>query len=140
MADPQEVAMDESGDADQVGASQASIKHIGRWRGLVSTTNWEKGKIIADWRQDLKDGGAPQAEYSDESWSQLVGDVTPQHVGRLRRVHERFHETWKSYDGLYWTHFLAALDWDDSEMWLEGGAAESLVGFENAPPALGDTR
>lgn len=120
MADPQEVAVDENGNEVSAAASQASIKHIGRWRELVSTTNWEKGKIITEWRQDLIDGGAAQMEYSDEAWSQLVGDVTSQHVGRLRRVHERFHATWPSYEGLYWTHFLAALDWDDAEMWLEG--------------------
>jgi hypothetical protein len=120
MTDPHEVAVDASDDGAPAGASQASIKYIGQWRGLVSTTNWEKGKIIARWRQDLIDSDAPAAECSDEAWSQLVGDVTAQHVGRLRRVHERFANTWQSYEGLYWTHFLAALDWDDAEMWLEG--------------------
>jgi len=24
------------------------------------------------------------------------------------------------YEGLYWSHLQAALDWDDAEMWLEG--------------------
>jgi hypothetical protein len=35
-------------------------------------------------------------------------------------VFERFGETRDSYAGLYWSHFQAALDWDDAEMWLEG--------------------
>jgi hypothetical protein len=26
----------------------------------------------------------------------------------------------EEYRGLYWSHFQAALDWDDAEMWLEG--------------------
>ena len=26
----------------------------------------------------------------------------------------------EEYPGLYWSHFQAALDWDDAEMWLEG--------------------
>ena len=26
----------------------------------------------------------------------------------------------EAYPGLYWSHFQAALDWDDAEMWLEG--------------------
>ena len=26
----------------------------------------------------------------------------------------------KQYEGLHWSHFFAALDWDDAEMWLEG--------------------
>jgi hypothetical protein len=120
MTEPQEVAALESHEAPDSGVSQASIKYIGQWRGLVSTTNWEKGKIISKWRQDLVDAGAVAADYSDEAWSQLVGDVTPQHVGRLRRVHDRFHDNWNSYEGLYWTHFLAAHDWEDAEMWLEG--------------------
>ena len=49
-----------------------------------------------------------------------MGNVTPQHVGRLRRASERFGATRDGYPGLYWSHFQAALDWDDAEMWLEG--------------------
>jgi hypothetical protein len=59
-------------------------------------------------------------EYSDEAWSQLVGGVTSQHVGRLRRVYQRFGEVSDQYEGLYWSHFQAAIDWEDAEMWLEG--------------------
>jgi len=50
----------------------------------------------------------------------LVGGVTPQHVGRLRRTFDRFESDYGDYKGLYWSHFYAALDWDDAEMWLEG--------------------
>jgi hypothetical protein len=38
----------------------------------------------------------------------------------LRRVFERFGEVCDGYQGLYWSHFQAALDWNDAEMWLEG--------------------
>ena len=93
---------------------------VGQWRGLVSTTNWEKGRIIFEWRLSQQQENAPAADYSDESWSQLVGGVTPQHVGRLRRVYDRFHDVSASYEGLFWSHFHAAIDWDDAEMWLEG--------------------
>ena len=54
-----------------------------------------------------------------------MGGVTGQHVGRLRRVHQRFGQTYEEYAGLYWSHFQAALDWDDAEMWLEGGVQNS---------------
>ena len=57
---------------------------------------------------------------SDEAWSRRVGNVSPQHVGRLRRTYEQFGQTHDRYHGLYWSHFQAALDWDDAEMWLEG--------------------
>lgn len=98
----------------------ASQPFVGRWNELVSTTNWEKGRIILEWRSALIEADAPAVEYSDEAWSHRVGGVTGQHVGRLRRVYERFDETADNYDGLFWSHFQAALDWQDAEMWLEG--------------------
>jgi hypothetical protein len=103
---------------------ETSTQFVGRWNRLVSTTNWEKGRIIGQWRQALIDGGAPFVSYTDEAWSQQVGGVTPQHVGRLRRVYERFGESYEQYAGLFWSHFHAALDWPDAEMWLQG-AVES---------------
>jgi hypothetical protein len=99
---------------------QTSDQFLGQWKRLVSTTNWEKGQIIHGWRESLRESGAPASEFSDESWSRRVGNVTPQHVGRLRRVFERFIDVRDEYPGLYWSHFQAALDWDDAEMWLEG--------------------
>lgn len=100
--------------------SESSRPFVGNWHSVVSQTNWEKGRIIHEWRHRLADQGVAARLYSDPAWSRLVGEVTPQHVGRLRRVWERFGETQSSYSGLYWSHFLAALDWDDAEMWLEG--------------------
>ena len=99
---------------------KASARYVGRWNRLVSTTNWEKGRIICGWRKSLIEAGAPPQACSDEAWSQRVGQVSPQHVGRLRRVHDRFGDVYKQYRGLYWSHFQAALDWEDAEMWLEG--------------------
>ncbi len=99
---------------------EASEQFVGQWKLLVSTTNWEKGRIILEWRDSLIKSNAPGGEYSDEAWSRRVGHVTPQHVGRLRRVFERFAHERDKYAGLYWSHFQAALDWEDAEMWLEG--------------------
>jgi hypothetical protein len=99
---------------------EVTAPFVGKWNTLISQTNWEKGRIISEWRSALVDSGAQVQLYSDESWSRQVGAVTSQHVGRLRRVYERFGSTQTSYSGLYWSHFLAALDWDDAELWLEG--------------------
>jgi hypothetical protein len=113
-------------DAEAISAAEnpqietASSEYLGRWNRLVSTTNWEKGRIVAEWREALIEAGAPAAAYSDEAWSRRVGSVTPQHTGRLRRVYQRFATVRDEYHGLYWSHFQAALDWDDAEMWLEG--------------------
>jgi hypothetical protein len=127
---------------------QESAAFIGRWNRLISQTNWEKGAIIVQWR--LESGTAisvePEAladpsalppwntgssvvlaegtQRSDELWSRLVGGVSPQHVGRLRRTWERFGASQQTFPGLFWSHFYAALDWDDAEMWLEGAVRE----------------
>lgn len=101
-------------------SNEASQPFVGRWNHLVSTTNWEKGRIIAEWRQSLIDAKRPAREYADDVWARLVGAVTGQHVGRLRRVFDRFGKSYQDYPGLYWSHFHAALDWVDAEMWLEG--------------------
>jgi hypothetical protein len=103
----------------------ASAPFVGQWNQLVSQTNWEKGRIISEWRCALMDSGSPNTAYSDEAWAQCVGAVTSQHVGRLRRVHERFAQHHLSYPGLYWSHFLAAIEWDDAELWLEGAVRSS---------------
>ena len=116
-------AADDEGEmpaAENPAIETASNEYLGRWNRLVSTTNWEKGRIVAEWREALIEAGAPVAAYTDEAWSRRVGSVTPQHTGRLRRVYQRFAAMREEYHGLYWSHFQAALDWDDAEMWLEG--------------------
>lgn len=100
---------------------ETSAQFVGRWNHLISTSNWEKGRIISQWRASLADAGAPAGEYADEVWAKRVGGVSPQHVGRLRRVFDRFENVRGDYEGLYWSHFHAAVDWEDAEMWLEGG-------------------
>ena len=110
---------------DQELHSESSEPFIGKWNQMVSTTNWEKGKIILDWREKLIAQEAPASQYSDEAWSQLVGGVTAQHVGRLRRVFQKFGESRKDYSDLYWSHFHAAIDWTDPELWLEGAIQNS---------------
>lgn len=97
---------------------------VGQWNSLISTTNWEKGRIISQWRTTLTEAGAPVTDYSDEAWASRVGGVTSPHVGRLRRVHDRFSEQAETYPKLYWSHFLAALDWDDAALWLQGAVEE----------------
>ncbi len=110
----------ESTETEAAVIEETSVKYLGRWNRLVSTTNWEKGRIISQWRQALLQAGASVQAHGDEAWSRRVGNVSPQHVGRLRRVYEQFGEAYSQYPGLYWSHFQAALDWHDAEMWLEG--------------------
>jgi len=106
--------------ADAADERVAGEQFVGQWNRLVSTTNWEKGRIICQWRTELEAANADATAYTDEAWAELVGGVTSQHVGRLRRTYQRFGATFDQYAGLFWSHFHAALDWDDAEMWLEG--------------------
>lgn len=108
------------GELSVIETDETSSIFMGQWRGLVSTTNWEKGRIISEWRDALQVAGAAATDYSDEAWSRRVGQVSSQHVGRLRRVFQRFEPVREQFPGLYWSHFQAALDWSDAEMWLEG--------------------
>jgi hypothetical protein len=124
---PTETTTDKTGNGESNAAPPAEAaleaaaeKFLGRWQRLISTTNWEKGRIIFEWREALVDAGAAATVATDEVWSRLVSNVTPQHVGRLRRVYQRFNDTRVDYPGLFWSHFQAVLDWDDAEMWLEG--------------------
>lgn len=98
---------------------ELSLDFISSWNRLISMTNWEKGKLIHNWRLKLMESELPRQVYSDESWAKRVGNVSGQHIGRLRRVYERFGESVEQYTQLYWSHFQAALDWDDAEKWLQ---------------------
>ncbi len=99
---------------------ETSRQYLARWDRLLSTTNWEKGRIICEWRQALIEAGAASGSYTDEAWSRRAGGLSRQHAGRLRSVYRRFGQVHQQYAGLYWSHFQAALDWPDAEMWLEG--------------------
>ncbi|MEM9367830.1 MAG: hypothetical protein AAGD07_17700 [Planctomycetota bacterium] len=111
-------------DAFEMAYAHVQQPFVGRWNTLISTTNWEKGRIISQWRQALIDAEAHATLFSDEAWASRVGGVTAPHVGRLRRVFDRFGAEYESYSNLYWSHFLAALDWDDAALWLQGAVEE----------------
>lgn len=115
-----EETVDESLLANSPFIEELSSSHVGTWNKLVSQTNWEKGMVILRWRNAMIAAEMPRAAYSDDAWARRVGNVSPQHVGRLRRVSERFGEAVSQYSNLFWSHFQAALDWEDAEMWLEG--------------------
>ena len=104
---------------------EIASEYVGFWNLLVSKTNWEKGKVIHSWRTKLIEAGLPRRVYSDEAISQRLGNVTPQHVGRLRRVYERFGSQ-EPLPNLFWSHYQAALDWDDADEWLQKASVEKL--------------
>ena len=104
---------------------EIASEFVGFWNRLVSQTNWEKGKVIHSWRTKLIEAGLPRRIYSDESIAQRIGNVSPQHVGRLRRVYERFGAS-EPLPNLFWSHYQAALDWEDADDWLQKASDEKL--------------
>ncbi|MBQ7111265.1 MAG: hypothetical protein IJO06_08585 [Thermoguttaceae bacterium] len=104
---------------------EIASEFVGFWNRLVSQTNWEKGKVIHSWRVKLIEAGLPRRIYSDESIAQRIGNVSPQHVGRLRRVYERFGAS-EPLPNLFWSHYQAALDWEDADDWLRKASDEKL--------------
>ena len=55
----------------------ASRAFVGKWHTLVSTTNWEKGRIISEWRAAKQAAGPlrteiPQHAFHDQG-GQCVG-------------------------------------------------------------------
>ena len=44
-------------------ADKLSENYLGRWNHLVSTTNWEKGQIIFQWRADLEAKSSRRAHF-----------------------------------------------------------------------------
>ncbi len=104
---------------------EIASEFVGFWNRLVSQTNWEKGKVVHSWRTKLIEAGLPRRIYSDESIAQRLGNVSPQHVGRLRRVYERFGAS-EPLPNLFWSHYQAALDWDDADDWLRKASDEKL--------------
>ncbi|MBQ7029782.1 MAG: hypothetical protein IJN32_06020, partial [Thermoguttaceae bacterium] len=104
---------------------EIASEFVGFWNRLVSQTNWEKGKVIHSWRTKLIEAGLPRQIYSDESIAQRIGNVSPQHVGRLRRVYERFGDS-EPLPNLFWSHYQAALDWEDADDWLRQASDEKL--------------
>jgi hypothetical protein len=119
-ADPTEAIDTQPAGEDTPLVEETSHEYLARWNRLISTTNWEKGRIICEWREALIEAGASRGSYSDEAWSRRAGGISAQHTGRLRRVYQRFGQVHEQYAGLYWSHFQAAADWPDAEMWLEG--------------------
>ncbi len=103
-------------------ATEVSEEFCRKMEPIDQHDQLEKGRIIADWREALVSNQAPATCYSDEAWARRVGGVSAQHVGRLRRVYDRFGKIYSSYSKVYWSHFLAGLEWDDAEMWLEGAS------------------
>jgi hypothetical protein len=89
-------------EADLVVRAQLSISHC----------QWEVGECAALWTKRFARG------RTDVDFAQLIG-LSPDQVYQRRRVWETFSDVSTSFPSLKWSHFYAALNWDDAAECLQ---------------------
>ena len=78
----------------------------------VSSCRWVVGECAAQWTTRYARG------RTDADFAAQVG-LTPDQIFQRRRVWETFHAVQSQYSELKWSHFYAALTWDDSAECLQ---------------------
>ncbi len=78
----------------------------------VSRCNWVVGRCAAEWTRRYSRG------RTDADFAQLVG-LSADQVYQRRRVWETFGDVVESYASLKWSHFYAAVAWDDAPECLQ---------------------
>lgn len=98
---------------------------IARAVTALSRCNWEVGECAALWTKRFARG------RTDADFAALVG-LSADQVYQRRRVWETFGDVASNYVNLKWSHFYAALNWDD--------AAECLQWAEDVQAGVAEMR
>lgn len=85
---------------------------IARALSALSRCNWEVGECAAQWTKRFARG------RTDADFASLVG-LSADQVYQRRRVWETFGDVCGNYSYLKWSHFYAALNWDDAAECLQ---------------------
>lgn len=85
---------------------------IARAVTALSHCNWEVGECAALWTKRFARG------RTDADFAALVG-LSSDQVYQRRRVWETFGDVANNYPQLKWSHFYAALNWDDASECLQ---------------------
>jgi hypothetical protein len=85
---------------------------ISRAQVAVSQCNWSVGECAAKWTQKYARG------RTDADFALLLG-LSADQVFQRRRVWETFADVHVTYPSLKWSHFYAALTWDDAPECLQ---------------------
>jgi hypothetical protein len=85
---------------------------IQRAQNALSRCNWEIGECAAAWTKRFARG------RSDADFGALIG-LSGDQVYQRRRVWETFSDIHERYSELKWSHFYAALNWDDAAECLQ---------------------
>jgi hypothetical protein len=81
-------------------------------QSAVSQSNWVVGECADKWTQRYARG------RGDGDFAALLG-LTADQVFQRRRVWQTFADVYQNYPGLKWSHFYAALTWDDAPECLQ---------------------
>jgi len=90
--------------------TEASL--ISRAQLALSRCNWEVGECAALWTKRFARG------RTDADFGALVG-LSQDQVYQRRRVWETFGDVVENYTNLKWSHFYAAINWDDAAECLQ---------------------
>jgi hypothetical protein len=93
-------------------ANETESSVIQRAQAALSHCNWEVGECAAIWTKRFARG------RTDADFAVLVG-LSPDQVYQRRRVWETFADVRASYTSLKWSHFYAAISWDDAAECLQ---------------------
>lgn len=91
--------------SDQVQETEESL--IERARGALSGCNWVIGECAAQWTEKYAKG------RTDADFGNQIG-LSADQIFQRRRVWECFNDVKDDYQGLKWSHYYVALNWEDS--------------------------
>lgn len=103
--------MSNSGSAEIV-REETEASLIARAQVAVSRCNWEVGECAAMWTKRFARG------RTDADFAALVS-LSADQVYQRRRVWETFGDVSGNYSTLKWSHFYAAINWDDAAECLQ---------------------
>lgn len=85
---------------------------IARALSALSRCNWEVGECASQWTKRFARG------RTDADFAALV-NLSADQIYQRRRVWETFGDVCDNYPQLKWSHFYAALNWDDASECLQ---------------------
>jgi hypothetical protein len=88
---------------------------IQRAQRALTLCNWEIGECASKWTQRYARG------RTDADFGAQIG-LSSDQVYQRRRVWDTFSDVYEQYPALRWSHFYAALNWDDAPECLQWAA------------------
>lgn len=95
-----------------VDQAETEAQLIERAQRALTRCNWEIGECASKWTQRYARG------RTDADFGAQIG-LSSDQVYQRRRVWDTFSDVYEQYPALRWSHFYAALNWDDAPECLQ---------------------